>query len=70
MPIISTPVDVGASFLVILSGLPIYYFTIYREDIANKISIPFSKLSFVTTDLYSLSTYLWVEISCVYTFQC
>lgn len=45
LPIILSPFEVGMALVLIVSGLPVYYFTIYREDIAKKISRPMRKLS-------------------------
>ncbi|KAK7076453.1 Y+L amino acid transporter 2, partial [Halocaridina rubra] len=38
MPMIEAPVEVGAAIGVVCTGIPVYYFCIYREDIAQKSS--------------------------------
>lgn len=43
MPIIHNPSEAGAGIALITSGLPVYYFTIYRKDVAAKFSRCFGK---------------------------
>lgn len=36
LPAIQNPSDVGGGIALIASGLPVYYFILYRKDIARK----------------------------------
>ncbi|XP_063849050.1 Y+L amino acid transporter 2-like [Scylla paramamosain] len=38
LPAIQSPLEVGVGLVLIASGLPVYYFAIYRQDIAEKLS--------------------------------
>lgn len=46
MPILERPIEVGASIGVICTGLPVYYVTVYRQDIAKKFDGVLGDLSF------------------------
>ena len=38
LPAIQNPLEVGVGLVLIATGLPVYYFTIYRQDFAEKLS--------------------------------
>lgn len=52
MPLIERPTEVGAAVGVVCTGLPIYYFAIYRQDIAHQFSGILSKLTYVSQLLF------------------
>lgn len=45
LPIIQNPLEVGVAVVFIVSGLPIYYITIYCEPITKKLSRPMRRLT-------------------------
>ncbi|XP_047472667.1 Y+L amino acid transporter 2-like [Penaeus chinensis] len=52
MPILERPVEVGASIGVICTGLPVYYVTVHRQDIARKFEGALAKLTYVCQLLF------------------
>lgn len=53
LPIIQNPLEVGVAVVFIVSGLPIYYVTIYCEPITKKLSRPMRKFSALVSFLVS-----------------
>ncbi|XP_071524051.1 Y+L amino acid transporter 2-like [Panulirus ornatus] len=51
-PLIANPVEVGASIGIIATGLPLYYLAIYRKDIADRLSKPLGKLTYLCQLLF------------------
>ncbi|XP_068236187.1 Y+L amino acid transporter 2-like [Palaemon carinicauda] len=47
MPLVENPIEAGAAVGVVLTGLPVYYFTIHRQDIVKKVDGILRKLTYV-----------------------
>ncbi|MPC17833.1 Large neutral amino acids transporter small subunit 2 [Portunus trituberculatus] len=61
LPAIQSPLEVGVGLVLIASGLPVYYFAIYRRDIAEKLSPLMRKCSGVVLRLCHQPAWVWVS---------
>lgn len=63
LPAIQSPLEVGVGLVLIASGLPVYYFAIYRQDIAAKLSRFMRKCSGVVLRLCYRLAGMWVALN-------